>query len=96
MCYVLTFKGAGNVGLPDVIVLRTERLARGRWVCYLPPGEGTEVVGYYGDRGARTDVCSSKYARQVLVLLRIELLGRNQGSEGSVRDWKGEGYAYLS
>ena len=50
--YVLTFKGAGNVGLPDVVLLCTEWLAGGWRLCYLPPGEGTEVVGYYGDRGA--------------------------------------------
>lgn len=70
----LTFERAGNVGLPDVVVSDRERLAGGRGICNLSSREDAEEVRNNGHRATTGEIGCCKYATQLLVLLRVEIL----------------------
>ena len=74
----LTLERAGHVCLSDDVVLDGEGQASLGRTGHLGPGEHAQVVGDDGHRTAGAEVGATEDVRQVLVLLRVEVLGRNE------------------
>ncbi len=72
----LTFEGACHIGLPDIIVTDSKWFARFWYICCQAFSVDAQEVSHYGDRGTRVEVGLSKYPREMLILLRVEVLSR--------------------
>lgn len=69
-----TFERAGHIGLSDVVVLESKRLAGVGRVGDVPRGVGLQVVSDNGHRRATREIGLAKNVGHVLILLWIEIL----------------------